>query len=62
MALSQSIAKDNDIMKRFIVDVLLTKNGRTGGEFFNIVVIEGIAVEGVLDTIEISKGVLSFEG
>ena len=62
LALGQSIAKDDDIMKRFIVDVLLSKNSRIGGEFFNVVVIEGVAVEGVLDAVEISEGVLSFEG
>ena len=62
LALGQSVVKDNDIMKILIVNVLLTKIGRSGGKFFNVVVIEGVAVEGVLDAVEISEGVLSFEG
>ena len=62
LALGQSVSKDDNIMKRFIVvDVLLAKSGRTGGKLFDVVILEGVTVEGVLDAVEVSEGVLSFE-
>ena len=61
LALGQSVSKDDDIMKRFVVDILLAKSDRTGGKLFDVVILEGVTVEGVLDAVEVSEGVLSFE-